>query len=82
MDIRMQVTMEERAHRQARDRAASMGISLAEYVRRLVRRDLSDGERSPSVSLDELIGIGDSGGSDVAAHKDDYLGAAIATDQG
>ncbi|HUG83770.1 MAG TPA: hypothetical protein VMM13_04350 [Euzebya sp.] len=82
MDIRMQVTIEEADHRRARERAASLGISLAEYIRRLVRRDLTDRDPSPTSSLDDLFGIGDSGGSDVAAQQDEYLGQALSADRG
>ena len=63
-------------HRRARRRAAELGISLAEYVRRLVREDLE----SPAVRGDPtaLFALGDSGGSDVAADKDVYVADAIA----
>ena len=53
-----------------------MGISLAEYVRRLVDRDLGEVER-PAADISVLFGLGDSGGSDIANHKDEYIGEAF-----
>ena len=49
---------------------------MAEYIRRLVRRDL---ERPAAASPDVtgLFGLGDSGGSDVARRKDEYMADAI-----
>lgn len=55
-----------------------MGISIAEYMRRLVRRDLSDESPRSPPEVSELFGIGDSGGSDVATQKQGYLADAIA----
>lgn len=73
---RTQVTLDPTEHRRARRRAADMGISLAEYVRRLVRQDLA----GPTITSDPtaLFGLGDSGGSDVATGKDAYVADAIA----
>ncbi len=73
----MQVTISEDDHLRAAERAAAHGISLAEYLRRLVRSDLADDAEEDRPDVSELFGIGDSGGSDVAVHKDDYLADAI-----
>ena len=73
---RTQVSLDASDHRRARRRAAELGISLAEYIRRLVRRDLD----SPDLADRDVTGLfalGDSGGSDVASDKDDYVAAAI-----
>jgi hypothetical protein len=73
---RTQVSLDPAEHRQARRRAAELGISLAEYIRRLVRRDLErPAAGSPDVT--DLFGLGDSGGSDVALRKDEYVADAI-----
>jgi hypothetical protein len=48
---------------------------MAEYVRSLVARDL--GEEKPAADVEAIIGLGDSGGSDIARHKDEYLGDAV-----
>jgi len=77
MMSRTQISLKPDAHRRARVRAAALGISLAEYVRRLVDRDLSD-EVRPSVDVSVLFDLGNSGGSDIANHKDEYIGDAIA----
>jgi len=74
---RTQITLDPTEHRRARKRAAELGISLAEYVRRLVRQDLE----SPIARSDptSLFALGDSGGSDVASAKDSYVAEAIAS---
>jgi hypothetical protein len=72
---RTQITLDPRQHRRARERAAELGVSLAEYVRGLVRRDL--GEDEPASDVSAIIALGDSGASDVARHKDDYIGEAV-----
>lgn len=76
MPSRTQVTLDPVLDRRAKRRAAELGISFAEYVRRLIRRDL--GEDSSAEPVERLFGIGDSGGSDVAQNEDDYLGEAFA----
>jgi hypothetical protein len=73
---RTQITLGAVEHRQARRRAAEQGISLAEYVRRLIRDDLAGPPRETDPRA--LFGLGDSGGSDVAANKDRYVGEATA----
>lgn len=76
MMSRTQITLSPENHRQARRRAAELGISLAEYIRRLVDRDLQE---TPSARADisVIFGLGDSGGSDVATHKHEYVGEAV-----
>ena len=75
MTQRTQISLPTDDHRRARARASDLGISLAEYIRRLVSRDLGAGSRS--VSADALFDLGHSGGSDVARHKDAYVGEAV-----
>jgi hypothetical protein len=76
MMSRTQIALAPEDHRRARRRAAELGISLAEYVRRLVQRDAS-GPR-PNASPTAVFDLGDSGASDVARHRDEYVGAAVA----
>ena len=67
MMSRTQITLEQEIQRRARRRAGDLGVSLAEYIRRLVTRDLG-GERpvaNPAVVFD----LGASDGCDVAANK-------------
>jgi len=53
-----------------------MNLSLAEYVRRAVRRELG-GEDRPAAEISAIFGLFDSGGSDIAKHKDEYVGEAV-----
>jgi hypothetical protein len=54
---------------------SGLGISVAEYVRRLLMRDLGD-DRAPS-DPNALFDLADSGGSDVARNKHRYVGEAV-----
>lgn len=75
MMARVQIALSPEEHRRARGRAAELGISFAEYIRRLVSRDL--GEPSQLVGPEGLFDLGDSGGSDVARDKDAMIGEAF-----
>ncbi len=75
----MQVTLDRDHHQRAAEKAAGLGLSLAEYIRRLVAADL-DQPANPRADISEIFGIGDSGGSDVARYKAEYLAEAIAAD--
>ena len=59
-----------------RVRAADLGISLAEYIRRLVDRDLSQPPRNTDRSL--VFDLGASEGTDIASEKSRMIGEAIA----
>jgi hypothetical protein len=76
MMSRTQITLEPEVQRQARQRASDLGVSLAEYVRRLVARDLGSGHRvaDPAAVFD----LGSSGGSDIAKRKDSMIAEAFA----
>lgn len=78
MMARTQVSLEPELQRRARERAAQLGISFAEYVRRLVDQDLREPKRPVSPSL--VFGLGRSGGSDIAREKDELIADAIAAD--
>ena len=75
MMTRMQITLRAEEQRRARARAAELGVSFAEYIRRLIARDL--GETTTTPEVDAIFDLGTSSGSDVAANKDAYLGAAL-----
>ena len=75
MMSRVQISLESEDYRRARVRAAELGISLAEYVRRLVARDLGEPEKPVDVSA--LFDLFDSGGSDIARDKDWMIGEAV-----
>jgi hypothetical protein len=76
MTSRTQITLDREMQRRVRKRASELGISLAEYVRRLVARDLGQPERRADPSV--IFGLGDSGGTDIARDKDALIGAAVA----
>jgi hypothetical protein len=75
MMVRTQIALDSEDHRRAKRRAAEMNVSLAEYVRRAVRKDL--GEERPKGDISAIFGLFNSGGSDIAKHKDKYIGEAV-----
>ena len=75
MMARTQIMLEREIESRARQRARDLGISLAEYVRRLVARDLG-GER-PAANPAVVVDLGASDGCDVAANKDAMLAEAF-----
>jgi hypothetical protein len=75
MMSRTQITLETQAHRRARQRASELGVSLAEYVRRLVARDLASPQARGDVT--SVFDLGNSGGSDIAKNKDSMLAEAF-----
>ena len=76
MMVRTQITLDPEIQRRARQRASDLGISLAEYVRRLVVRDLG----SASIQADPALvfDLGRSSGSDIARNKDQMIAEAMA----
>ena len=72
---RTQLSFDREMLRRARTRAGELGISLAEYVRRLVAEDL--GQRTPAVDPSVVFNLGDSGGSNVTADKDAMIADAV-----
>jgi hypothetical protein len=75
MMARSQISLEPELQRRARQRASELGISLAEYVRTLVARDLK--RRKPQTDVSVIFGIGSSGGADIARDKDRMVGEAV-----
>jgi hypothetical protein len=75
MPSRTQITLTPDQHRSARARSAALGISLAEYIRRLVDADL--GGRTTKAHVSDVFDLGDSGGSEVAVDKDRLLAEAL-----
>jgi hypothetical protein len=74
MMTRTQITLHPELQRRARRKAAQYGISFAEYVRRLIARDLGEAPESADPSL--VFNLGDSGGSDIAREKDRMVAEA------
>ena len=74
MTVRTQIRLDPERHALARARAAALGISLAEYVRRLVDRDLAEQPRGVDRSV--VFDLGTSGGTDIASQKASMIGEA------
>ena len=72
---RTQITLETEMQRRARRRANDLGVSLAEYFRRLVARDISRPETAAHV--DRIFDLGTSGGSDIASQKASMIAEAF-----
>ena len=64
MTAQTQITLEAEMQRRARQRASELGVSLAEYFRRLVARDLT--RPRATIDLDRIFDVGNSGSSDIA----------------
>ena len=77
MMSRTQITLEPETHRRARQRANDLGVSLAEYLRRLVNRDLGAAQIATDPSA--VFDLASSGGSDIAKHKDSMIAEAFAS---
>ena len=71
-----QIALGAEQHAMVSQRAASLGITTAEYIRRLVDQDLGRGGGDADVSA--IIGIGCSGGSDIAAEGQAAVTEAVA----
>ena len=68
--------MDADRQRRAHAKAAELGISFAEYVRRLVADDLGEPKRKVDVSI--LFDLGASAEpTDIARDKDKMLGEAV-----
>ncbi len=64
---RTQITLPPEVQRRARQRAGDLGVSLAEYIRRLVARDL--GSAVAQTAPARVFDLGNPGGSDIAKDK-------------
>lgn len=78
MMVRSQITLDRETQRRARERASHLGVSLAEYIRRLVARDLGEAPRTTDASV--IFALGNSGGGDIASHKDEMIGEAFSAE--
>ena len=77
MTQRTQITLDSEQHRKVRQRAAELGISMAEYLRTIIDRELA--EPTPRGDVSAILGLADSGGSDIAHNKDAYVSEAVAS---
>jgi len=74
--MRTQISLDAEQHAAAKRKAAALGISMAEYIRQLVDRDHQRGTVDADVSA--IIGIGRSGGSDIASDRAAATAEAVA----
>ena len=76
MNPRTQITIDPEMQRRAHAKAAALGISFAEYVRRLLAQDLGEAKRKVDVSL--VFDLVDEGPeTNVALDKDKMVGEAV-----
>jgi hypothetical protein len=76
MNARSQITMDRELQRRAHAKAAELGLSFAEYVRRLVAHDLGEPKRKADISI--LFDLGAScQPTDIARNKDQMTGEAV-----
>jgi hypothetical protein len=76
MNARTQITMDPETQRRAHAKAAELGISFAEYVRRLVAQDLGEAKPKADVSIIfDLVTEGEP--TDIARDKDKLIGDAV-----
>ncbi len=77
MNARTQITMDPELQRRAQAKAAALGISFAEYIRRLVAGDLGEQHKSkPDISVLFDLGASDEP-TDIARDKDKMIGQAV-----
>lgn len=76
MNARTQITLDPEMQRRAHAKADALGISFAEYIRRLVAGDLGEPKKSrPDISV--LFDLGASAEpTDIARDKDKMIGEA------
>jgi hypothetical protein len=77
VNARTQITMDRELQRRARAKAAELGISFAEYIRRLVTGDLGGPKQAkPDISI--MFDLVDEGPpTDIARDKDKMIGEAV-----
>ena len=73
--MRTQIALSPVQHAQAKRKAAELGISMAEYIRRLVAHDLA--AASAEADPVSIIGMFSSGDSDIANQRSDAIRAAV-----
>jgi hypothetical protein len=76
MNTRTQITIDTETQRRAQAKAAALGISFAEYVRRLLAQDLSKAPREVDISaVFDLVDEGPQ--TNIARDKDKMVGEAV-----
>ncbi|MFQ5761320.1 MAG: CopG family transcriptional regulator [Acidiferrobacterales bacterium] len=84
MKSRTMIYLEPEEHASLRREAKTLGISLAELIRRLVRQHFTGDHRQtnvPKSTYAKIVAMGSSGRTDVSEQHDHYLGEAIERDE-
>jgi hypothetical protein len=75
MMVRAQIAIDMELKRRATERACEAGVSFAEYVVKLVERDV---ERPKiKTGIEAIFDLGSSGGSDIAVGKHSMIAEAF-----
>jgi len=76
MTFRTQITLDPELQRRAHAKAAGLGISFAEYVRRLLPNDLAS--QKPKADISMVFDLIDEGPeTNIARDKDKMIGEAV-----
>ena len=76
MKARSQIALNRETKRRAQSKAAKLGVSLAEYIRRLITADLREPQHNADVSIIFNL-IEDGPPTDIARDKDKMTGDAV-----
>jgi hypothetical protein len=77
----MQITLEPELQERGRRRAATLGVSFAEYVRRLIANDL-EGNQVRKADVAAIFALGTSSSpTDIGCDKDKLIGEAVAAER-
>ena len=78
MNVRRQITIDEETQRRAEARAAELGISFADYVRRAIADDLGPPRPARKVDVSSLFDlVADGPPTNIARDKDRMIGEAV-----
>lgn len=77
MMVRTQILLSSELHNRVRTRAANLGVSLAEYIRGLIDRDLAESRRQVDRAV--VFDLGRSKGTNIASGKGGMISEAART---
>jgi hypothetical protein len=78
MKVRQQISMPPHLKRRAQSKAARQGISLAEYVRRVIAQDLGPPKPKRKADISIIFDLARDGPrTNIARDKDKMLGEAV-----
>jgi len=79
MNARTQISIDHEMRRRAQAKAAEPGLSFAEYVRRLIARNIGPAKAKPAVSI--IFNLVDEGEpTDIGRDKHKMIGEAVCDD--